>query len=130
MKETLKLRHPIYINGVKTEELTYDIEEITMELFTEADAVRKRAAGLSNVSLSIAIEFDFTLHTYIGIAAIIAVNPDYDFEDLKRIHGRDIKEVTRIGRRFFIESEEDGQPSTSENVLETTPKLITQESES
>ena len=129
MKETLKLRHPIYINGVKTEELTYDIEEITMELFTEADAVRKRAAGLSNVSLSIAIEFDFTLHTYIGIAAIIAVNPDYDFEDLKRIHGRDIKEVTRIGRRFFIESEEDGQPSTSENVLETTPKLITQESE-
>ena len=129
MKETLKLRHPIYINGVKTEELTYDIEEITMELFTEADAVRKRAAGLSNVSLSIAIEFDFTLHTYIGIAAIIAVNPDYDFEDLKRIHGRDIKEVTRIGRRFFIESEEDGQPSTSENVLETNPKLITQESE-
>lgn len=129
MKETLKLRHPIDIDGKKVKELTYDIEEVTMDLFTEADAVRKRSAGLSNTSLSLAIEFDFTLHTYIGIAAIIAVNPEYDFEDLKRIHGRDIKDVTLIGRRFFIGSEEGGQPKTSENVSETTPKATTQESE-
>lgn len=127
MKETLKLRHPIQIDGKKIKELDYDLEEITMELFTEADAIRKKSAGLQNMSYSLSIEFDFTLHTYIGLAAIIAVNPSYDFEDLKRIKGRDIKDVTQIGRRFFIGSAEDGQENNSESASETTAEPTTQE---
>lgn len=129
MKETLKLRHPIDIDGKKVKALTYDSEEITAALFAEADTLKKKAAGISNMSISPAIEFDFGLHLYIGFAAIIAVNPEYDFTDLERIKGSDIRDVMNVGRRFFIASAEDGQPNSSANASETTAEPTTPESE-
>lgn len=129
MKETLKLKHLIEIDGKHISELTYDEEEITAVLFTEADALRKKAAGLTNASLSLAVEFDFGLHLYIGFAAIIAVNPEYDFADLERIKGRDIRNVMNVGRAFFVSSGEAGTPKASENASETTAEPTTQESE-
>ena len=41
----------------------------------------------------------------LGFAAILAVNPDYDYNDLLRIKGSDLVQVVRIGRGFTMPSE-------------------------
>lgn len=122
MKGTLTLKNPILINNRKISEVTYDTEEITGTLFSEAEARRKRSAGMRNVSINPAIEFDFALHLYLGYAAVIAVNPEYDFSDLERIHGRDLMAVMDIGRNFTLQSEDSSPESNSDEQSGTTPK--------
>ena len=123
--ETLKLKKPIKIDGKDVNELTYDINEIDALLFAEADAKRKAAAGLKNVSISPAIEFDPGAHLYLGFAAIIAVNRNIDFSDLERMKGADTMAVTKIGRNFTLSSEEASQENDSDERSETTPESTT-----
>lgn len=111
MKKELKLENPIMINNEKVECLTYDIDEITAALFATADVKKKRVAGLKNVSISVAVEFDYGLHLYMGIAAVIAVNPEYDFEDVERVKGQDVNALMKIGRDFFMSAAEDSHQS-------------------
>ena len=103
---TLTLKNPIMINGEKVSEMKYDINEIDGVLFATAEAKKKAAAGMKNMSVSAAAEFDFGLHLYLGFAAIIAVNPSYDFADLERMKGHDVVEVMAIGRNFMLKSDE------------------------
>lgn len=125
MKNMLKLKNPIMINGVSVGELTYDTNEITPQLFAQAEALKKSAAGLKNVAIVPAVEFDFSLHMYLGFAAVIAVNPSYDFPDMERIHGIDTVEVMNIGRNFILKSEESPE-SSSDEPLEITAEPSTQ----
>lgn len=125
MKE-LKLRNPIKINGKEVAVLTHDANEIDGILFATAEAKKKAAAGMKNTTLSPAVEFDFSLHLYLGYAAIIAVNPDYDFSDLERIKGFDTMDIMEIGRNFIFKSEEKQQASGSDEHTETTPESTTQ----
>ena len=124
MKKTLTLKNPIKINGVDNTELAYDTNEITPPLFAQAEALKKQAAGMKNVAIVPAVEFDFSLHMYLGFAAIIAANPMIDFADLERIHGTDMVEIMHIGRNFILKSEE-SQESNSDTASETTPELST-----
>ena len=64
MKSTLKLTNPIMINNEKVSELTYDTNEITAAMFSEAEARKKIAAGTKNVSITPTAEFDFSFHLY------------------------------------------------------------------
>lgn len=122
--KTLELKNPILINGEKVSKLKYDENEITGVLFAEADT-RKRTNSSGTVAISPAAEFDFALHTYLGYAAIIAVNPNIDWSDLERIKGNDVIAVTRIGRNFMLGvSEEDSQGETSEEPTETSAESI------
>lgn len=123
--ETLKLRNPIMIDGKEVAEVTYDANEIDGILFATAEAKKKAAAGLKNTTISAAAEFDFALHLYLGMAAIIAVNPSYDFSDMERIKGRDVKEVMSIGRNFMLGQETDSQEDDSEKPTETSPESTT-----
>ena len=126
MKE-LKLKNPIKIDGKEVAVLTHDANEIDGILFATAEAKKKAAAGMKNTTLSPAVEFDFSLHLYLGYAAIIAVNPDYDFSDLERIKGSDTMNVMEIGRNFIFKSEEkEQQASGSDEHTETTPESTTQ----
>ncbi len=121
MKETLKLKNPILINGKTVSELSYDIDEITGELFAEADSKKMAASGSKSGNLSGAAELDYSFQLYLGYAAILAVNPEYDWSDLARIKGHDNMKVMRIGRAFIVgsaASEEDD----SEEPTETTEK--------
>lgn len=129
MQNTLKLKNPILINNKAVDMLTYDTNEITGVLFSEAEAMRKRAAGMKNVSINPAIEFDFALHLYLGFAAILAINPEYDFSDMERIHGADLMEVMAIGRNFTMQSEE-YEEKTSGGQSGTTPEPTTPAPES
>lgn len=124
MTGTFRLHNPIDINGKSHETLAYDTNEITALLFTEAEAKRKSAAGLKNVTITPAVEFDFGLHLYLGFAAIIAKNPECDFTDMERIHGTDLIDIMAVGRNFLLKSE-DATPSSSDEPSETTPKPTT-----
>lgn len=126
MKETLNLEHAIKINGKSVKKVTYDADEITAGLFAEADVKKKQAAGIKNLSISPAVEFDFGLHLFLGFAAILAVNPEYSFEDLEAIHGKDLTSVMKVGRDFLLSSEEDSSPNSLEEQSETTVKPTTQ----
>ena len=123
--DTLKLKNPIMINGEEVKEMTYDANEIDGILFATAEAKKKAAAGMKNMSISAAAEFDFALHLYLGMAAIVAVNPSYDFSDLERIKGHDVTEVMNIGRNFMLKSDEAAQESDSDEPIETTPESTT-----
>lgn len=125
MKNTLKLKNPIMINGERVTEVTYDANEIDGIMFATAEAKRKAAAGMRNTSITPAAEFDFGLHLYLGFAAIVAVNPAYDFSDVERIKGRDVVEVLAIGRNFMLASETAQQASDSGAHTETTPESTT-----
>lgn len=126
MKETLKLKNPIMINGEKVTEVTHDSNEIDGVLFATAESKKKAAAGMKNTTLSPAAEFDYALHLYLGFAAIIAVNPSYDFSDVERMKGRDTVEVMRIGRNFMLTSDQEQQENDSDEPTETMPESTTQ----
>ena len=127
MKNILKLKNHITINGTTVSELSYDSEEISAAKFAEADVKRKIAAGMKNISISPAAEFDTGLHLYLGFAAILAINPEYDFSDVERIHGVDLIDVMGIGRNFILKSEETASPSSnSDEQSEPTAEPILQ----
>ena len=81
-KGTLALKNPVMIDGREVKEVTYDSNEIDGILFATAESKRKTAAGMKNTTITPAAEFDVGLHLYLGFAAIIAVNPSYDFSDV------------------------------------------------
>lgn len=126
MKEILKLKNPILINGEKITEVSYDSNEIDGILFATAESKRKAAAGMKNTTITPAAEFDFSLHLYLGFAAIVAVNPAYDFSDVERIKGHDVVEVMAIGRNFMLASDKEQPESDSGEPTETTPESTTQ----
>lgn len=123
--KTLELKNPILIDGKNVTEVTYDSNEIDGILFATAEAKKKAAAGMKNTTIAPAAEFDFGLHLYLGFAAIIAVNPSYDFSDVERIKGNDIVKVMAIGRNFMLASEKEQQANDSEEPTETTQESTT-----
>ena len=125
MKGTIKLANPITVNGKKVTELQYNTEEITGQLFCEADVKRRIAAGTKNVAIAPAAEFDYGLHLYLGFAACIAAAAELDFSDLERIHGVDVVEVMAVGRNFILKSEDSAQ-SNSDEPTEATAAPTTQ----
>jgi len=121
---TLDLANPIEINAKTVAEVTYDANEITVEMFAQADAVKSQAGGKAGMSSKVVAETDYGFQTYLGFMAIIAVNPEYDLEDLKRIKGPDLMEVMRIGRNFTLtKSGATSSPSDSDEQPETTDVL-------
>lgn len=101
MKKTLTLDSAIKINGKDITELTYDAQEITAGQFSEACA---RSASLDKTkSFSFKMrENDYALHLYLGMMAIIAVNPDIDISDLERVKGFDTLKIADIGMLFIL----------------------------
>ena len=123
-KNTLVLDNPILINGKEVKELTYDPQEITAELFNVACA--KSAAMDKTKSFTFKFkENDHALHLYLGMMAIIAVNPGIDVTDLERIKGFDVLALTNIGHFFTLRreaavSEENSSDEQSENTASTS----------
>lgn len=117
--EILKLKTPIKINGEEVSELSYDTNEITSEAFIAAEARKFKAAGRQGITAG-ALEMDYSMHLQLGFAAIVAVNPKIDYNDLSRLKGADLNAVVRIGRNFIIasvadESTDDSQENISES---------------
>ena len=128
-KETLVLDNPILINGKEVKELTYDAKEITVDLFTKACAMSAAASQTNGFTMKVK-ETDFNTHLYLGMAAVIAVNPHIDFSDLERIKGFDLLDLSNIGAFFtYRKSAETSEENNAEGQSETTPDTSTQASE-
>ena len=125
MRNIIKLKNPILVNGESVKEITVNTEEITCQLYAEADTRRRLAAGTKNVAIVPAVEIEFGLHIYIGFAAAIAANSKFTFEDLERVKGADLISFSEVGRNFLLKSE-DAELSNSDEQSETTAELSTQ----
>ena len=127
-KNTLVLDNPILINGKEVRELTYDPQEITAEQFSIACAKAASMEKTKTLTLKVK-ENDHALHMYLGMMAIIAVNPGIDVSDLERIKGFDILDVTNIGTFFILRRQaEPSEETKSDEPSETTAATSTQES--
>lgn len=128
-KNTLVLDNPILINNEMVKELTYDPQEITADQFSIACA--KSAAIDKSKTFSLKMkENDYALHMYLGMMAIIAVNPHIDVSDLERIKGFDILSLTNIGTFFTLRRQaEPSKENSSDERSENTASTSTQTSE-
>lgn len=128
--EKLELSTPIMINNKKVKELTYDTDAITVGLFAEAEARKLRATTAKAGGSAGAFELDYSLHLYLGMMAVVAVNPEIDIADLERITGPDVMALMRIGRNFTTSrSAAHSEASSSGEDSETTPEPSTPPSE-
>lgn len=120
-KNTLVLDNPIKINNEIVKELTYDPQEITAEQFSIACAKSSAMEKTKTVTLKVK-ENDYSLHMYLGMMAVIAVNPHISVEDLERIKGFDILSLTNIGTFFTLRRQaEISEENNSDEPSATTP---------
>ena len=119
--QTIKLRNPLLVNGVDRKELTYDIEALTIDHITKAEAYKQRKGSISSTHAI----FDYSLQYAIGMQAIMAVNSDISEEDLSRIKGFDVNKIAKVGIDFFKGSEEVSEGNTSEKPQEDTQDTTT-----
>lgn len=122
-KGTIKLVHPITINGKQVSQLTYNTDEIDGNLFMEAETQSKIASNYKGGMAP--IELNNGLHLYLGYAAIIAVNRDVDWNDLNRLKGRDLITIMQVGRSFTVVSEDESAENSSGEPTETTQESTT-----
>lgn len=122
----LNLLIPVMVNGKEIKKFKYDIDEITAEMFCEAAAeAAKMVAGKGTATV---MEVDNILHLNLGMQAIIAVNPVVDRNDLMRMKGMDVVNVTRIGRNFITWSAAESlEEEICEEQFEVTPESTTLE---
>lgn len=124
---TLELHTPIEINGKQVKELTYDIHAITVAQFSEAESRKLSATPKGRAG---ALELDYSMHVYLGMMAVVAVNPEIDVTDLERITGADIMAMMKIGRNFILgRSAEPSEENSSGEDLEIIPEPSTPRSE-
>lgn len=95
----IKLRKPLMVNGEEIKVLTYDVDELTINHITRAEACKSKLGGVATISVA---QADFPLHVCIGMQAVMIVNPDIAEEDLMRLKGYDITQLAGVGTSFFV----------------------------
>ena len=122
--EKIKLRKPLLVNGQELKELTYDIDELSINHITKAEGLKAKIGGKDIVGSITIAQADYALHMCIGMQAVMAVNPDISEEDLQRLKGYDLTKLANVGARFFIEPVEQEQ-ATSNELQEDTQSITT-----
>ena len=114
--ETLKLKHPININGKNVTELAFDFDALTGRDFALAAA----RAGTTGGDVRF-MELDYGCQLYIAFyAAVRASNGLYSIEDMERIKGSDVKAVLNLGRAFLMPLEDISGSETSEDSTDNS----------
>ena len=121
----IELKQALMINGKEVKELTYDTSKITVGQFCEAETYSFTAGG--NKPKLTTHEFDHGLHIYLGMMAVIAVNPQIDITDMERVKGFDLIQLANIGRNFTLTGAggESSEQSNSDDTSEITPEPST-----
>ena len=122
-KEVIKLSTPINVNGKTIKELNYTLALDVDDVLT---ANNNRAAAHNNVDTTMKlVEFDTELHLYVGMQAVIKLNPHIDVSDLKRLSGADVSHLFKIGRAFFTQTGSAENSNESEEQSATTQEDTT-----
>ena len=114
-KEILKLNSPIKVNGETIKQFEYDVQRLTASDILTANKNKLRALGNVDTSQKVA-ELDTDLHFYVGMQAIIKLNPSVDVSDLNNLSGGDAYKLMQIGRSFF-RPDSSAEESTSSKEL-------------
>lgn len=112
----LKLTTPLKVNGIERKVLTYDVDELTINHITKAEAYKAKMTG-SPVNNSVA-HTDFPLHFCIGMQAVMILNPEISEEDLMRLKRYDVVQLSAIGTSFFVPQAESSQENNFEKPQE------------
>lgn len=94
----LPLSYPIKINGQEVNELTFDETEVTGVQLAAAERAYHRMMGNDTSAMP---SLDATFQMYLGFAAVLAINPQYSFEDLQNLKWSDCAALQQVGLRFF-----------------------------
>lgn len=107
------------VNGKEIKILTYDVDELTINHITKAEACKAKMGGAAVISVA---QADFPLHVCIGMQAVMVVNPEIAEEDLMRLKGYDIAQLAGVGTSFFVPSElkENNSEKQQEDMQNTT----------
>ena len=124
--ERIKLTKPLLVNGKSLKELTYDIDELTINHITKAEGLKSKIGGKDILGTITIAQADYALHICIGMQAVIAVNPEISEEDLQRLKGFDITKLANVGARFFIEPAEQVEEKSSEQQEATQDTIVAQ----
>lgn len=127
-KEVLKLSSPIKVNGETIKKFEYDVQRLTVNDILTANKNKLRALGNVDTSQKVA-ELDADLHFYVGMQAIIKLNPSVDVTDLNNLSGCDAYKLMQIGRSFFrADSLEEESNISGEQSAPTQEDTIVQSS--
>ncbi len=127
-KEVLKLSSPIKVNGETIKKFEYDVQRLTVNDILTANKNKLRALGNVDTSQKVA-ELDADLHFYVGMQAIIKLNPSVDVSDLNNLSGCDAYKLMQIGRSFFrADSLEEESNISEEQSAPTQDDTIAQSS--
>lgn len=115
----LHLTKGIYNDGTLIKDLAYDLDEVTADLYMEADtkATQKKIEKGNGVKLTVS-NFDDVSRLYYGWACVLAAKDNekygFDFDNISLLKGPDIKRVANIGSVFLADLGEDASPENSE----------------
>ncbi len=126
-KEVLKLSSPIKVNGETIKKFEYDVQRLTVNDILTANKNKLRALGNVDTSQKVA-ELDADLHFYVGMQAIIKLNPSVDVSDLNNLSGCDAYKLMQIGRSFFRADSLEEESNTSEEQSAPTQEDTTVQS--
>lgn len=97
----IELTTALKINGQDFKELTYDLGKISIYDLAEIEKERVQILGPKAGSVFRVMQNDPLIHFLLGAHAIIKCNPSIDINDLNRLVGFDLCQLTTIGMRFF-----------------------------
>ena len=126
-KEVLKLSSPIKVNGETIKKFEYDVQRLTVNDILTANKNKLRALGNVDTSQKVA-ELDADLHFYVGMQAIIKLNPSVDVSDLNNLSGCDAYKLMQIGRSFFRADSLEEESNISEEQSAPTQEDTTVQS--
>lgn len=125
MLDTIILDNPIKINGEVVKDLKYDFDELDVEDYANAEAAKASSMGSSGAMVQKVAQIDSTLHIYLAMAAVIAVNKSFTYIDLKKIRGFDLNKLMKVGQSFFTGPklqvlEQNSSENSQENMQDIT----------
>lgn len=118
---TIQLTTSLKVNGKDYTELKYDVGKITIEDLAEIEKERNEMLGSKAGAIFRVAQNDNLMHTLLGMHAIIKCNPEFDINDLKRLEGYDLYQMSTVGISFF------SKPAIQESNDSEKPQEDTQD---
>jgi hypothetical protein len=100
-QNVITLTSLLKVNGTDLTELTYDVNKITINDLAEIERERSKILGPQAGTIFRVTQNDNLMHTLLGMHAVIKCNPEIDINDLFRLEGYDLYQMSLVGMRFF-----------------------------
>lgn len=100
-EKEIELIKPLKVNGKDYTTLKYDVSKISINDLAEIERERNKMLGPQAGTIFRVTQNDNLMHTLLGMHAVIKCNPEIDINDLSRLEGYDLYQMSMVGLRFF-----------------------------